>query len=67
MKSNAKAFLELGMLRNNIVHRNFASFSLEKSFEEIIELYRKGNNFIRFIESLLSEYQTITETPGDES
>lgn len=50
-----KSFLEIGHLRNILVHSNFAAYNLDnKTTDEIIELYKKGFPFIDFIEKLLS-------------
>ena len=49
-----KAFLELGHLRNILVHSNFAAYDLEnKTVEEIFELYKKSLIFINYIEAKL--------------
>ncbi|MBS0586503.1 MAG: hypothetical protein JSS37_00750 [Proteobacteria bacterium] len=49
-----KAFLELGDLRNLLVHGNFANYPLEKTADEIYELYKKALQFVEYIESKLS-------------
>jgi hypothetical protein len=49
-----KAFLEIGHLRNILVHSNFAAYNLDnKTTEEVINLYKKSMPFITFIEDLL--------------
>ncbi len=50
LDESVKAFLELGNERNKLVHGNFASFSLEKTSEEIYALYKKAVSFIDFLE-----------------
>lgn len=51
-----KSFLEIGHLRNILVHSNFAAYNLDnKTTDEIIALYRNGLPFLQFIhDSLLS-------------
>jgi len=50
---SARAFLEIGRERNRLVHQNFAAFTLEKSSNELYELYRKAYHFVcRFPEEL---------------
>lgn len=41
-----EAFLELGELRNRLVHQNFGTFALEKTVDEIFKLYKSANVFI---------------------
>jgi hypothetical protein len=40
-----KAFLEVGSERNKLVHQDYASFPLEKTLEEIYDLYKKAQTF----------------------
>ncbi|MFD7473475.1 HEPN domain-containing protein [Streptomyces sp. NPDC059837] len=47
------AFMELGSLRNNMVHNNYASFVLEKTLDEVYELYELGDSFVKQIPELL--------------
>lgn len=47
-----KSFLEIGHLRNILVHSNFASYSLlDKTVEEIYELYNEGLGFVEYLKS----------------
>lgn len=51
-----KAFLEIGHLRNILVHSNFASYNLEnKTADEIYELHKKASRFLEFIKSKFIE------------
>jgi hypothetical protein len=47
--SNTRAFIEIVSERNRLVHQDFANYSLEKTTEEIYQLYRNG---LKFIEEL---------------
>lgn len=47
------AFMEIGSLRNNMVHNNYASFALEKTLDEVYGLYRQGDGFIGKLPELL--------------
>jgi len=40
---NIKAFLELGKLRNELIHQNFILYNLEKTTDEIKQLFDKAN------------------------
>jgi hypothetical protein len=54
MMENSAAFLELGSLRNNLVHKNFAVFDCNKTSEELISLCEKAEMFVQRIEVLLN-------------
>lgn len=47
------AFIELGRERNRLVHQNFGAFSLEKTADEIYQLYEQGLTFVRAIRGIL--------------
>ena len=46
LDNSIKAFLEIGEGRNRLVHGDFASFVLEKTPDEIFELYSHANLFV---------------------
>lgn len=46
--------MELGRLRNELVHKNFAAFSVEKTPDEIYSLYLKANDFILYLSKKLN-------------
>lgn len=46
LDSSIRAFLELGSLRNNLLHQNFAIFPLDKTVKEIYALYRDALSFV---------------------
>lgn len=48
-----QAFLELGRIRNQLVHKNYATFSLNKTSEEIVKLYHEALEFVRTISACL--------------
>ncbi|MGH9352579.1 MAG: hypothetical protein ACRD2G_10520, partial [Terriglobia bacterium] len=60
LKSGLDAFLELGSLRNSLVHQNFAGYAFEKTNEEVYALYRRA--FI-FVNKVLEDLAPIQ--PGD--
>jgi hypothetical protein len=57
-----KAFLEVGEQRNRLVHQNFASFSLEKTAEDIFALYKEALPFIEAISRELRECSRLTQS-----
>ncbi|MEA1909157.1 MAG: HEPN domain-containing protein [Euryarchaeota archaeon] len=54
LKESIRAFLEIGNLRNELVHGNFAVFPIEKTVEEIYNLYRSAHRFIDYMSSKLT-------------
>lgn len=56
LEASVKAFLEIGHLRNILVHSNFAAYNLDnKTTDEIFELYKAGMPFIEYIKNKLQE------------
>jgi len=49
LKESIRAFLEVGSLRNQLVHQNYATFTLEKTADEIYSLYTSALIFIDFL------------------
>ncbi|MBE7122992.1 HEPN domain-containing protein [Bacillus cereus] len=49
-----KAFLELGGLRNNMVHQNTGTYNIEKTTKEIYELYKIAVSFLAFLKEKFS-------------
>ena len=43
---SVKAFLEIGNLRNQMVHGNYADFQLNKTVEEVYSLYTQAGRFV---------------------
>jgi len=53
LDESIKAFLQLGQERNKLVHQNFAEIILDKTAEEIYNLYKTSLLFISTIKSEL--------------
>lgn len=49
-----KCFLELGELRNKVAHQNFASFTTDKTSQEIFESFEKAIIFLDFLKEKFS-------------
>ena len=49
------AFLRIGQERNRMVHGDFGSYSLDKTADEILTLYRVALRFVEAIPHLLKE------------
>lgn len=55
LEKSVKAFLEVGHLRNILVHSNFAAYNLDnKTTEEIFDLYMKSLKFIEYMKKKLN-------------
>lgn len=49
----SKDFLEIGNLRNCIVHQNYATYIMEKSAAEIFETFKNALNFVTYLKITL--------------
>ena len=63
-KEAISAFLEIGKERNKIVHEDFGTFFLEKTTDEIFELYTKA---LQFVEQITSHFETFMESKGGDA
>jgi hypothetical protein len=50
-----RAFLEIGSERNKLVHQDYATFSLEKTLDEIYALYLRALPFIEQLPNSLRD------------
>lgn len=50
-----RAFLEIGSERNRLVHQDYGTFALEKTADEIYQLYQEGLRFVVLIPCKLRE------------
>jgi hypothetical protein len=55
LNAAVKAFLEIGSERNKLVHQDYATFSLEKTLEEIYALYLRALPFVEKLPNSLRE------------
>ena len=55
LKAGCDAFLELGYLRNCLIHQNLASFAFEKTAEEVYAEYKQATRFVDYIVGRLCE------------
>ena len=51
-----KAFIEIGRERNRLVHQDFGSYALEKTFEEIYGLYNRARIFPDRLEQCFADF-----------
>jgi hypothetical protein len=59
LANGIKAFLEIGRERNRLMHMDFGTFPLEKTAEEIFELYRSALMFVERVAIELQEWRPL--------
>lgn len=59
-----KAFLEIGRERNTLVHSDYASHPMNKTFQEIYSLYQLANNFVQSIGNELRQHSKSLKKKG---
>ncbi|MEA4967661.1 MAG: HEPN domain-containing protein [Bacteroidaceae bacterium] len=47
------SFMQIGLERNKMVHQNFAEIVIEKTAEEVYEMYKKAKRFIEVLKEQL--------------
>lgn len=66
LDKSVQAFLEIGNLRNQIAHRNYADFQLNKTAEEVYSLYKDAAKFVDEFPIAIREFirqQNINNAP----
>ena len=58
LEESIKAFLEIGDLRNQLAHENYALFKMEKTVEDVFNLYTKAVRFVEGFPRDLQQYIT---------
>ena len=53
LRNAIRSFLEIGNIRNTMVHQDFASFALDKTLDEIYVLYKQSLFFVDGLPSFL--------------
>lgn len=56
LRSSIHAFLEIGRLRNQLVHQDFGSFTLEKTSQEIYDLYSSAEKFVEWFPHTIRQF-----------
>jgi hypothetical protein len=57
LKNSIRSFLEIGNERNKLIHQDFASFPMEKTLDEIFELYKQSLLFVDGLSAYLRDFQ----------
>ena len=61
MNTSILDFLEIGREKNRIVHEDFSSFFMEKTFEEINNLYLSAKIFVDWFPGVMEEFLSRPE------
>ena len=56
LEESIRAFMEIGRLRNQLVHENFGFFPLEKTSAEVFETYQEALGFVNAFPDDLRKY-----------
>ena len=56
LDNSVRAFLEIGNLRNHMVHGDYANFTLEKTATDIYKLYEKATLFLAMFSQELESF-----------
>ena len=56
ISESIRAFLEIGKIRNPLVHQNYAQFNLGKTVDEVFALYQEATNFVDRIPSDIRQH-----------
>lgn len=64
LRSALDSFLELGFLRNSLVHQNFAGYAFEKTNEEVYALYQRASLFVNRVVEVLGESDGVSPSPA---
>ena len=62
LDDSVKAFLEIGNLRNQMVHGNYADFQLNKTVDEVYGLYKVATKFVDEFPDAIREFIAIGQT-----
>ena len=66
LDASVQAFIEIGNLRNQMVHENYADFQLNKTAADVYSLYEKAIKFVDEFPAAVREFikqQNIPNTP----
>ncbi|MCA9077752.1 MAG: hypothetical protein KDA93_22185 [Planctomycetaceae bacterium] len=62
---SVEAFIEIGRERNRLVHQDFGSYALEKTFDEIYDLYKKARHFLDNLEQCFTDFNAQPTNEND--
>ena len=57
LDEGVRAFLEIGNIRNQMVHGNFADFQIDKTVDDLYDLYGKADRFVTAFRFSIREFE----------
>jgi hypothetical protein len=68
LKQSIGDFLKLGYLRNQMTHENMLNYNLDKTLEEIYELYQTASFFVDSLPQFFTDYlATLATDPAPDN
>jgi hypothetical protein len=66
LAQSVRDFLDLGRLRNEIVHRDYITYSFDKTLDDVINQYRSARLFVSFLGAFLklSSWGSLSGIPN---
>lgn len=58
LKASIQAFMEIGRMRNCLVHQDYATFSMDKTLDEIYDLYKCALSFVESLPTIFRKAST---------
>lgn len=56
LRGSIRAFLEIGSERNKLVHQDYATFPMEKTLDEVFQLYRSASVFVECLPAAFRDH-----------
>ena len=66
LRRSIESFLQLGHERNRLVHRDYVTFTMEKSRDDIYRLYNDASKFVDWFQQAVNRNLEVPE-PAEES
>jgi len=60
LKASIQGFMEIGRLRNSLVHQDYATYLMDKTLDEIYTLYKSALKFVENLPDCFRQRQAIS-------
>lgn len=67
LEDSVRSFLQVGSLRNSMVHQNFATYVLDRTVGEVLELFNSGAAFVDALPRIFSGFEWSEAEDGSAS
>ena len=61
-----RSFIEIGRERNRLAHQDFGSYVLEKTFDEIYDLYNRARVFPERLRQCFGDFSEGLDQPNED-